>query len=593
MRTFKQSGVSLIEVLVVMVLLLVGILSVVRLFPPGFLINRQTEATTLATRLAQQEIDRYANGSANLMDAILPVVVEPNSASPTGYYIKVDLNVTPDDLTDVANPPTGIDPYYVSNVNRIRWIRGETVRIPPPSLLGGGLRGAVYMLSTGPVYDFPGQDASGNTVESIVVTGAPLIRRLGDFTDRDGPFLRSPAQYSIDYDQGQIAFFASPYPRTFKITYSYYGANNDVQTVIAQPVAVPAGASPSWQPLNPPGAIVPDSDTVSRAFQRVAFPPVWSQDPYEFATLPRAASVANFANMGALIFNPLGRDYIERSAFGNQPLTAKIDYNVLDWRIIREDRPMPGTAPYQVRLTLNRIKQVGDYESDQSVYTGLWRDPGAPRVALLVYNLSTGQEVPPSEYTIDYRDGVVTFSDAFGAANGSGTFRFFYKAQGDWALQVQKAVSSYRRAPGMTANLGFGEYYLGGGVSGGDATKLYLPLTEAGKTITLREAWYYVGPGAAVKQANLTFRVNGSRSAFQTLAGRPLTWIDLRDIDGRATSWALDQPLQPAVGVQGISFKSRVLWSTGSTVTQTSTGNIARTRWHKTDLDTFLTRSPK
>lgn len=46
-RTRRNNGISLIEVLVVIVVLLVGIMSVVRLFPPGFLINRRTEATTL------------------------------------------------------------------------------------------------------------------------------------------------------------------------------------------------------------------------------------------------------------------------------------------------------------------------------------------------------------------------------------------------------------------------------------------------------------------------------------------------------------------------------------------------------------------
>ena len=70
----RQLGTSLIEVLIVIVLLLIGIFSVIRLFPPGFLAARHSETATLASRLAKQEMDRYTNAAANLMDAVVPVV---------------------------------------------------------------------------------------------------------------------------------------------------------------------------------------------------------------------------------------------------------------------------------------------------------------------------------------------------------------------------------------------------------------------------------------------------------------------------------------------------------------------------------------
>ncbi|MBM3496696.1 MAG: prepilin-type N-terminal cleavage/methylation domain-containing protein, partial [Armatimonadetes bacterium] len=154
----RETGFSLIEVLVVIVILTIGIFSVVRLFPTGFSINKQTESRTLAARLASQETNRFAATTAGLMDAILPTVVVANANSPTGYYIRVDLDTTPDDLSTPASVAPGVDPHYVSGINRIRWIRGETVRIPNPSPLGGGLRGSVYVLSSGPVYDYPGID---------------------------------------------------------------------------------------------------------------------------------------------------------------------------------------------------------------------------------------------------------------------------------------------------------------------------------------------------------------------------------------------------------------------------------------------------
>ncbi len=604
----RERGISLIEVLVVIVILTIGIFSVVRLFPAGFFINKQTESRTLAARLASQETNRYTTAAANLMDAVLPTVIVADANSPTGYYIRVDLDTTPDDRSEPKTVAPGIDPYYVSGINRIRWIRGETVRIPNPSPLGAGLRGSVHVLSSGPAYDFPGLDADNVPVDSIVISGAPMIRRIQSSEDPASPYLRSLAEYAIDYDSGLIAFYPAPYDRMFKVSYSYYGPGGDIITIAAQQLGVPAGTFPVWQNVYAPGGrdIVPGSEIVSRQFRRIAYPPDFSADPYEYALMPKTANVASFASVGVIIFNPRGADYIERSTYGNVPLTAKIDYNVLDWHIIREDRPLPGSAPYSVRLTLKDIKRVGEYESDQRKYTGIWRDPASPHASLLIYNLATGQEVPASEYLVNFREGVVTFSDAFGDALRSRgetpTFRFYYKAHGDWGVQIQKAAAAYKMSRGNTSNLAYGEFYLGGGRFGGSATRMYFPPMESGKTITIRELWYYsrntvAGSVTLRKAENETYRINADPALFQSMGHGALTWIDLLDnhnsASDTAVGWALDQPVEVAAGVRGISFKARVVWHGGATVTRTSAGNVTTLRWRRNDLDTFLTRSPK
>src|SRR2546430_26629 len=108
----QQAGISLIEILVVLVLLLIGILSVIRLFPPGFLIYKQVAETTAGGRLCKEESDRYSNSAANLMDAIVPVVP---IAVGGGYQFQVDTGATPEDITEApdtlgvwAPPPTAI-----------------------------------------------------------------------------------------------------------------------------------------------------------------------------------------------------------------------------------------------------------------------------------------------------------------------------------------------------------------------------------------------------------------------------------------------------------------------------------------------------
>src|SRR5256885_17141947 len=100
--TRTQYGISLIEILVVMVLLLIGILSVIRLFPGGFLVNRWSEESTFASRLAKQEVDRIANSPGNLMTAIVPVRPKGIGASP-GYAVGIDTGVPPGALTSAAS----------------------------------------------------------------------------------------------------------------------------------------------------------------------------------------------------------------------------------------------------------------------------------------------------------------------------------------------------------------------------------------------------------------------------------------------------------------------------------------------------------
>src|SRR5579872_5625920 len=165
--TFKKSGISLIEVLVVIVLLLVGILSVIRLFPPGFLINKWTADQTAAARLAKQEQDRLANSSGFLMDAIIPIIPVSMGGN---YQFRVDTGATPDDLTQADPKVFGAFASYFSDVNKARRVIGESVRIPIPTTTALG-RGSVYMLSLGPFMDVPwnGQPSS------LFISGAPLV----------------------------------------------------------------------------------------------------------------------------------------------------------------------------------------------------------------------------------------------------------------------------------------------------------------------------------------------------------------------------------------------------------------------------------
>ena len=66
-------GTSLIEILVVMVVLLVGIMTIIQMFPTGFKVVRAGESKSIATRLAQQELERWKAMTGNIPEAILPI----------------------------------------------------------------------------------------------------------------------------------------------------------------------------------------------------------------------------------------------------------------------------------------------------------------------------------------------------------------------------------------------------------------------------------------------------------------------------------------------------------------------------------------
>jgi hypothetical protein len=94
-----------------------------------------------------------------------------------------------------------------------------------------------------------------------------------------------------------------------------------------------------------------------------------------------------YANVGILAFNPIGATVTERTAFGEQPFTAYIDYNVLDWHILREDREVPSTFfnpgdAIPIKLTLSGIKR---YNLSNEIRFGLANEADPTRLLVRSY----------------------------------------------------------------------------------------------------------------------------------------------------------------------------------------------------------------
>lgn len=639
-RGGNGQGFTLMEILVVLVLLLIGIMAILRLFPGGFLVIRRTGELTMAQALANQQAEALKN-LASVPQSISSAVIDVNN-----NVIPIN-DIEPTNLTDCTQAeltgygvtlPDNYDLYYLSNINRIRYIKGESVRVPVPNANAAQGYGSVYMLQVGPVFNRFTTDSTGNPKDSVSVHGAPMERVELPLTSGSGignsqdysPSLSGPSQYAIDYVGGKngplIAFDPSLIGKKVLIDFAYYAAPNAntlptvkelIYTITVQPN--PDGNNPNGiqafaQPIfdntdarpQPADyvALKPESEIVSRKFtlmsQTAGTPVTWDPgDPYQYAWYsPQEAN--GFSNPGVLVFNPLGRAYVERTSTGTRPLSVFVDYAVFDNHVLREDRTLAPIAPYSVRLSVPFILTNGDILPDQTTYTGIFRlpnDSASPDV--LIYNVNTGEEVAryvsgaasPNDsagnpaFSLNVKTGTITFTSQFVQDKRlqNATLRLFYRAQNEWGMQVQKAESRYNQSAAITGMLN-NNYYLNAGSGFGTLNRIYFRISEAGKTIVLGQ--YYVQPatGPALSFSNEIYHINDNSANYESGPdGTKYTWIDLSDQhpESKTNNWHFtDAPTGQAIsGIYGASVKSRVVWRSAD-------------NWRKVETDTFLVPAP-
>jgi hypothetical protein len=123
-------GTTLVEVLVVIVILLVGILAVVQVFPKGFLLLSLSRKSAQASALAREESERLKTRADLLPEMVLAVngssidsSVLPSDLGPAGASVGEDGS-----LYDANNNLVGNWASH-SGANRFRLIIGETHRV--------------------------------------------------------------------------------------------------------------------------------------------------------------------------------------------------------------------------------------------------------------------------------------------------------------------------------------------------------------------------------------------------------------------------------------------------------------------------------
>ncbi len=136
-RQRARRGVSLIEVLVVLVILVTGILTIIRLFPSGFFSIQSTGNAALADSLGAAAIDLGAQSASSLPDAILP-----DDLNPAAYSDNLGNALNP----AIASAYSNYDPNDPNNLENARVVTNETVAVP--TAVNGQ---SVYVVKYGPV----------------------------------------------------------------------------------------------------------------------------------------------------------------------------------------------------------------------------------------------------------------------------------------------------------------------------------------------------------------------------------------------------------------------------------------------------------
>ncbi len=566
----RQAGTSLVEILVVIVVFLTGILAIVQIFPGGFRLLGITRRIAMGNQLARTEIERLKGQSEQLPEQIVPVIY----VNIGGGVIRIDVDSTRN-VADtgplagvVSLDGTGMFLDSGNNIlgnwksligaNVVRRVIGEGKRVPNPTLVNG-LEGSRMTLNFGPVI------LDANHQSTFLVYGNDMLAQYGKPGTagvRDSEyFLVSP-----DLPSGTITLPSGPAVRNYRLALTFVervGSQNVRRETVGLVVTVAANAPNGYQTfslgtlLGIPASYVgaePDSIRAARLFEDVTatgFSPNGvkpTADPYEYQLIS--------PELGVVMFNPAGYNYSMDLRNGRQlPLTARVDYDVYDWRVLREDFRIPDSLPSNYHLPLGSLKVMNTNDVDGQLFTGMgFTVPNgaagySPATDFVLMDVQTGgvylydyknpaDPTPPagplnefavdptkSSYTVDKSIGVVRFNDlnrnpgdglqlqlllpganAPVTVNASGrAVRALYMAKDEWAVQVYKAAEQYYTTYAAPTNdsyyVGTSAGYYGLAAPAGENTalsshRIYFSEADSGRKVVVETIWFHWSDGS-------------------------------------------------------------------------------------------------
>jgi type II secretory pathway pseudopilin PulG len=639
-RTRRTLATTLIEILVVIVVLLIGILAVVQIFPKGFQILLLNRNKMVAQSLARDYIEALKSRPDELPEQIVAAHYDNGN-------LVVDSGKDPSDLSTLGASLNnngfctdanglGLDNWqFITASNIFRRVIGEGRRVPAPRAVGNGTSffGGLMVLQFGPLNYQP---AGITTPSNISVYGNDLQQVIGvppagaqrtDYqyfvVNANNNSLTTPT--SVQLPTG-LTIDAN---RSYRISFSAYlntgtgglvkrdyielsatvpSTNSDptVQSPLSSSVSLP-GLVGITDPASAAAIVSIDLNTlrIQRFFVAISknSSNFSTTDPYQYKLLNE--------NLGVLLFNPIGNTTtISRQGHEREPLTARVNYDVYDWRILHDDfrinaGVLPGvpspTDPQvltaQHKLPIGSLKvagmlgvdglqitpipilelQRGDGTTDTSAANGkgtdnfVLMDLDTGGVFCEVNTANTTQQL----ITVDKSTGVITINDLDGdPTNGitgelllpdgstlnvqmdNRAVRALYMANQEYSVQVLKAAAQYV-VSSSAANLSTGQFYIGGTVPGvGQPWRIYFPQSDNGRKVTVGEVTYLSNADAF--QHDLLAQDFLVKSRPDPTLNLPS--IDLTDVDPNATAVSFQNGIG-ARGIKGASVAVRVLWN--------------------------------
>ena len=411
----STAGVTLIEVLVAVVLLLIGVLAVVRIYPTGLDLIRHGSTRSLALRLAEEQMEQWKNRSSSLPEAIVAL-------DPQGRWNAL-VNPNAEFKTEEPawqSPPTSEDVNHNGRLDPGEDLDGDGVLD-----LGKGFEQLESLLFRRIFREQAVVPAGGIYP---LAAGLPDPRDPVEVTTRyDRTPRNSPAdlsltsdqrRYAINYATREVWFDNDPAAeRRVYIDFTYIdGSSGQRQQVREEPHTVPQaplGATAPTRtvdllgysvPLPAGSTIVPGSETVRRLLR--------------FNLRPE---------LGLVEFAP-----------ENAGLPVEISYTALDWRIIQEEKTVQQVGPeFVIYTTLPFILN----RQEDPRYGGLDGTGGWPDIQIVdVRNPANSVSFNPDPNVTHYRSGRIVLS---GNAYAGQRVRVFYRSRDRWAVQPMKAAMTY------------------------------------------------------------------------------------------------------------------------------------------------------
>ena len=609
-RHRKLAGTTLVELLVVIVVLLIGILAVIQIFPSGLRILDLNRRSVIAAALMHDEVQRLIGRSEQQPERIIPIIPQNNNSG--NYDEAADRS-----LGDFGPIAGSIDPAghifdgsgddlgkwnRLAGANIFRRIVGEGGQVPAPRQVGNFFGGLMVLQFT-PIAYFEPPDPTDPSQPpgAFEVYGADMVRKQGPPQPGDAPQRFEYYVQNIDNANAALILPADAFAtREYRLAMSFYvtvGANTRKKDVVNVTLVVAPTTGGGFYTLQLAtgdaqnmtskwlaagetfqGAEL-ESVRVARQYDLIKNLADPFTDPYQYKVLNQ--------DYGVLLFSDQAFNAYELKNGRRVPLQARVNYDVYDWRVIRDEFRVPEGDVPQVKLALGSLKIKKMRDTDSTVYQGLDakvpKSDGTKEVRdLALMDMDSGgfyleaNNAGQQLIRVDRSVGLLTFLDEDGnPANGSQAelmypgatapasvnvtgraIRAMYQSRGEWAVQVTKAPSLFTQS---TLQPGEAEFYVGGsdGTFGGSPTRIYFRQCQAGNRITIDQVWYKHSTDTVPRaMENQSF-------VIQSQPADPigLAYVDIKSIDSDAQPFDYDYYGYAVKGVRGATMRVRVMWN--------------------------------